>query len=593
MAHRIFPSWDQMGELPDKFTAGEIALARFLDKYLPEEWKIYIQPFLNGHRPDIIVFNPSVGITIIEVKDWNLVHYHFAQDTLFVSDSKGSYPIKNPVYQVEQYRENIIGQLIPDIGEKVDKTINALGLIKTGLYFHNATTASAKELFKDFSKDYRPIFGHDELKAENLFKIIPDSNKNSSFYWKKEWNNDILFWLDPPFHTLERTIPLDLTSQQKNHAEPKSGHFRLRGVAGSGKTQVIAFRAAKLASQGFDVLIVTFNITLWHYIKDLIQRAPFQFDWKKITFKHFHGFCSDILNEIGVDFPQGEGDDFFRIVIPSYVEEALEKSGINSKRYDAILIDEGQDFCLEWYKLLVRFLRDRNELLLVCDKKQNIYGVELSWIDGSLKGKGTQFRGDWRKLETVFRLPEKVAIAAEKFSLMFNLNQELKTERIVQQSLFERPLNPHIVWLNVEPNQRLKLIWYAFNQLKEEGYKASDMVILLPNHKIGMECVNHFESKNIYVNHVFDTDNESSRYHKKSFWMGDSRIKMSTIHSFKGWEILNVVLYIDDTFWGDNSQLDAVIYTAITRTRENLIVFNAHPRYIEFGNILPTKWNEQ
>lgn len=593
MANRIFPSWEQMGELPDKFTAGEIALARFLDKYLPEEWQIYIQPFLNGHRPDIIVFNPSVGLTIIEVKDWNLVHYHFDKDTLFVSNSKGSYPIKNPVYQVEQYRENIIGQLIPDIGEKVDKTINALGLIKTGLYFHNATTASAKETFKNFSKDYRPIFGHDELKAENLFKIIPDSNKNSSFYWNKEWNKDILFWLDPPFHTLERTIPLDLTPQQKNHAEPKSGHFRLRGVAGSGKTQVIAYRAAKLASQGFDVLIVTFNITLWHYIKDLIQRAPLQFDWKKITFKHFHGFCSDILNEIGVDFPQGEGDDFFRILIPSYVEETLEKSGINSKRYDAILIDEGQDFCLEWYKLLVRFLRDRNELLLVCDKKQNIYGVELSWIDGSLKGKGTQFRGDWRKLETVFRLPEKVAIAAEKFSLMFNLNQELKTERIVQQSLFERPLNPHIVWLNVEPNQRLKLIWYAFNQLKEEGYKASDMVILLPNHKIGMECVNHFESKNIYVNHVFDTENESSRYHKKSFWMGDSRIKMSTIHSFKGWEILNVVLYIDDTFWGDNSQLDAVIYTAITRTRENLIVFNAHPRYTDFGSILPSKWNEQ
>jgi ATP-dependent exoDNAse (exonuclease V) alpha subunit len=44
---------------------------------------------------------------------------------------------------------------------------------------------------------------------------------------------------------------------------------------------------------------------------------------------------------------------------------------------------------------------------------------------------------------------------------------------------------------------------------------------------------------------------------------------------------------------GDSLQLDAIIYTAITRSRENLIVLNSHPRYSEFGKSLPSKWNEQ
>jgi hypothetical protein len=375
MKNRIFPSWEQIEKLPDKFTEGETTLARFLDQHLSEDWLIYIQPFLNGSRPDIIVFNPSVGLTIIEVKDWNLSNYHFEEKNLFVSDSKGSYPIKNPIYQVDYYREVIIGQLIPAIGERVDKTTSSLGLIKTALYFHQATTSHVKEFFKDFIKDYRPIFGYDYLTVENISKIVPDSNRKVSSYWRKEWNNEIKFWLDPPFHTLERTVPLDLTPQQKNHAEPKSGHFRLRGVAGSGKTQVIAYRAAKLASLGYDVLVLTFNITLWHYIKDLIQRAPFEFDSKKITYKHFHGVCSDIFNEAGVNFPKGDGDEFFRTTIPSHVDHCLNEFNINTKKYDAILIDEGQDFCIEWYRLICQFLKERNELLLVCDKKQNIRSV--------------------------------------------------------------------------------------------------------------------------------------------------------------------------------------------------------------------------
>jgi ATP-dependent exoDNAse (exonuclease V) alpha subunit len=75
--------------------------------------------------------------------------------------------------------------------------------------------------------------------------------------------------------------------------------------------------------------------------------------------------------------------------------------------------------------------------------------------------------------------------------------------------------------------------------------------------------------------------------------MGDGRLKMSTIHSFKGWELLNIVLFIPAKAPETNKRLDALVYTALTRTRENLIILNANKRYNNFGEKFPKKWNEQ
>jgi superfamily I DNA/RNA helicase len=93
------------------------------------------------------------------------------------------------------------------------------------------------------------------------------------------------------------------------------------------------------------------------------------------------------------------------------------------------------------------------------------------------------------------------------------------------------------------------------------------------------------------VNHVFENEDEERHHrHKKAFWMGDSRLKISTIHSFKGWEVLNVILYIPENYYESDDVYDQIVYTAMTRTRQNLIVINANKRYWEFGNGLSKTW---
>ena len=70
------------------------------------------------------------------------------------------------------------------------------------------------------------------------------------------------------------------------------------------------------------------------------------------------------------------------------------------------------------------------------------------------------------------------------------------------------------------------------------------------------------------------------RVGKMNFWMNSGTIKVSTINSFKGWESELVFLIIEPKYDKDtyfNTAFDELLYTGITRSRNNLVVIN-------FGN---------
>ena len=78
----------------------------------------------------------------------------------------------------------------------------------------------------------------------------------------------------------------------------------------------------------------------------------------------------------------------------------------------------------------------------------------------------------------------------------------------------------------------------------------------------------------LFKNQVFEADYKFIRDNKKyNFWMNTGNIKISSIHSFKGWESDTVFLILPKKKDGDFS-FDELLYTGITRTRSNLIVIN-------------------
>ncbi len=407
---------------------------------------------------------------------------------------------------------------------------------------------------------------------------------------KTKWYNDIIFWLKPPFHSIEQGTKIVLNDEQKRHVESGPGqHQRLRGVAGSGKTLVLAQRAANLASEGKRVLIITFNVTLWHYIRDHVSRAQRNFTWTNIEFNHFHGFCRDYLLENDQQWPQSEkkcNEIFFNITVPKVVTTLL-KHGMNKKqrKYDAILIDEGQDFQKEWYQMLCLFLTDNDEVFFTIDERQNIYKKDHSWVDSMTE---TKFKGRWRILKGCYRVPDEILSVANGFSRQFLPNVD---EEPVHNSIQGELFTPHFVWANVDNDTEIfHKVLKVINWLThKKNIHPSDIVVLTPTHDEGWQLVRLFEENHYQINHVFE-DDSSYRRNKKSFWMGDSRLKMCTIHSFKGWELLNVILLIPQN--GNDPKTDFLVYTSITRTRQNLIVFNRNDRYNEFGTKFPRlNWN--
>ena len=73
---------------------------------------------------------------------------------------------------------------------------------------------------------------------------------------------------------------------------------------------------------------------------------------------------------------------------------------------------------------------------------------------------------------------------------------------------------------------------------------------------------------------VFAVDYKFIRDNKKfNFWMNSGNIKISSIHSFKGWESDTIFLILQAKKEGDPS-FDELLYTGITRTMSNLIVIN-------------------
>lgn len=111
------------------------------------------------------------------------------------------------------------------------------------------------------------------------------------------------------------------------------------------------------------------------------------------------------------------------------------------------------------------------------------------------------------------------------------------------------------------------------------------MVVLLPNHEFGLIAVKQLLPKFHQIVHVFGeggSDSPESRKRKMVFWMGRGGLKMSTIHSFKGWEIDNVILiWPPKSTFQDFSeyQRHALFYTAISRVIKNMVILNANREY--------------
>ncbi|MGF1479066.1 MAG: DEAD/DEAH box helicase [Cyanophyceae cyanobacterium] len=238
---------------------------------------------------------------------------------------------------------------------------------------------------------------------------------------------------------------LDETQQQIAFEVP-DGPQRLRGLAGTGKTVLLAKRAAKIHASHPDwtIALVFFTRSLYdqilkliaHFYREMTSEEP---DWTKLRVLHAWGgreqpgFYYSLAMKCG-HTPQTVGDVTSAIgpVSPGKAFESicqrLEESPVPAI-YDAVLIDEGQDLPPVFYRLAYKTLKEPRRLYWAYDEAQGIGSLMIPTsetlfgrnADGSL---GVDVRGSYEGgilkshiLNQCYRSPRSLLMAAHAVNM--------------------------------------------------------------------------------------------------------------------------------------------------------------------------------
>ncbi|WP_349252958.1 DEAD/DEAH box helicase [Burkholderia cenocepacia] len=195
---------------------------------------------------------------------------------------------------------------------------------------------------------------------------------------------------------LEDSIANLDSRQSEAVIETVDGVQRIRGLAGSGKTIVLALKVAYLHAQHPDWKIaVTFNTrSLKEQFRKLInnftiEQTSEEPDWNQIDIIHawgspagtsdegiYYRFCSE-NGATYYDF--GSAKDSFGSKDPfgGACQNALAQTSRRSEIYDAILVDEAQDFSSAFLQICHSLLKQPKRLVYAYDELQNLTETSL------------------------------------------------------------------------------------------------------------------------------------------------------------------------------------------------------------------------
>ena len=187
--------------------------------------------------------------------------------------------------------------------------------------------------------------------------------------------------------------------QKKAALEVPNGPQRIRGLAGTGKTIVLALKAAYLHTQHpeWKILITYYTRSLKQQYEDLITKFVDDFsadrpDWDKIHLQHSWGSKS----EEGVYYNLAQ-----KYNAPAHsLTSATNKFGRNNafkgmceellsfaqqdetaQEYDAILIDEAQDLPSPFFQLIYKNIKEPKRIVWAYDELQNLSDMEMPSLE--------------------------------------------------------------------------------------------------------------------------------------------------------------------------------------------------------------------
>lgn len=567
---------------------------------LPDSWRLYTNCFING------VFVPALFLS-----------KHHGVLTLFFSPEG----ISNTVEELSDNRTEFLKYLnkqrqIPDrlrtiLSYNASNNTN-LNIESAVIYDDFDMMFESKYMQNKKSKTQTKLLSHEGLfevnghqRLRSIFREFFKSveKQDSKYLMNTQLFEYILSWVDKEFTKNRRLVKLkgkhlEIATTEPRHRDKNNvGYRRIKGPAGSGKTLVLVTRVAELLSQNKKVLVLNRNIAiqnnLFNLINDALQKKgePLSEVSHLLEVFHFHGFIAEFCD----DFSElRTEEDWEKYVNRCYLK--FSKDSPKNAGYDAIVIDEGQDWKESWWKFIPQLIKPNGEVLFCADKVQNLYGTK-PWTESTMKTAG--FAGPWHVLNGCYRLPDSFISIARCFADDY-LDESSRTDLSTfvkpgeSFNLFEKF---HLRWVQLP--EITSLVGIAAIAAKEiihlpevskkylvHPVNHSDVVFLTQTRHLGEKITSNLQDNDFQVMSAFNREG------KVAFDLQSSSIKGITIKSFKGQEAHSIVLIIDQKpEKQDESSYLKEIFVGLTRLKKHengsiLTVICKNPSFYDFAKNL-------
>lgn len=493
---------------------------------------------------DFIIAHPDRGIIILEVKG-GAIRCDPHQDRWTSQDRKGQvHTIKDPFYQARQSKYVLLDSL-NDMLNRPPRHINVIDAVA----FPDVDVVSQ---LPGLNKPRQIVLDRGDLLnvsawvgqclaygrgADNSRDVAPGPEAMTALMnlLGKTWELRPVLWGD--FRHEENQL-IQLTQQQYMILDVLNRQRRvlISGCAGSGKTMLAIEKARRLSQQKFRVLFTCYNKSL---ARDLRRKFP-QTEYLRIA--HYHGLCYEMAEEAGM-MPKKPQDAqaqklFFEQELPEALLEAANR--LPHVRYDAIIVDEGQDFVEEWWIPLQTLLRDPDNgiLYIFFDDNQRIY----QRLDGF------PVQSEPYILSTNCRNTQNIHKKVVKFY----------TGADAMLPTVKGPLGRPVEIVKIKDSAQLITTVHELcrHLVTEEKIPSDEIVVLSP-----------IRQKSQLSGRQLSTISLTNTWPPPA-----GQVFATTIHDFKGLESAVVILVETEQWRFGWADLESLLYVACSRARHHLLI---------------------
>ena len=585
-------------------TSGEKRFARRLGDKLEDDYLCWYDVSIGRQtrHPDFVVFHPSRGLLILEVKDWRPETIQsMDKQTACILTDRGAVHVLNPLEQARQYLYAITAQL-----ERDPQLVWPSGSRKGKPFFpygHGVVLANITRRQFDAAQMHAVIPEHLVICQDEMTDAV-----DTERFQKRLWDMfPVKFRMPLSLPQIDRIrwhmfpevriavqsdlfgaegdatgqtaleIPnvlrvMDLQQEQLARSLG-NGHRVIHGVAGSGKTLILGYRAEHLAAACTrPILVLCYNKTLASKLGATIAAKKLE---SKVHVVSFHAWCTRQLKTFNVGTPQRGNDlDTYFADCVDRVIRSVENKLIPSAQYDAVLIDEGHDFRPEWFKLIVQMVNpETNSLLVLYDDAQSIYGgakkraFSFSSVGVQAAGRTTILKLNYRNTAEILSVAR--AFADELLSPVDTGEDEAPT--VQPMSTGRRGAKPLLIRLP-SMHEEIEFIAKKLEEANRHGMPWNDMAVLYRHYATGRLMEQMLTRRGI--------PREWQQGGSKSFTPMQDSVKIVTMHSSKGLEFPLVCIPGVGTDSPSATGIEdeaRLLYVAMTRATDELIMTYGQP----------------